>query len=38
VYLVHWPILVLPAATLAVGEELPIAVRVALAALSVVVG
>jgi peptidoglycan/LPS O-acetylase OafA/YrhL len=37
-YLVHWPILVLPAASLAVGEVLPIQVRVALAALSVVVG
>jgi peptidoglycan/LPS O-acetylase OafA/YrhL len=38
VYLVHWPILVLPAASLAVGEELPITIRLALAALSVVVG
>ena len=38
VYLVHWPILVLPAASLAVGEELPIAVRIALAGLSIVVG
>jgi peptidoglycan/LPS O-acetylase OafA/YrhL len=38
VYLVHWPILVLPAASLAVGDQLPIQVRVALAALSVVVG
>jgi peptidoglycan/LPS O-acetylase OafA/YrhL len=37
-YLVHWPILVLPAASLAVGDQLPIQVRVALAALSVVVG
>lgn len=36
-YLVHWPILVLPAATLAVGEELPLAVRAGLAAVSVVV-
>jgi peptidoglycan/LPS O-acetylase OafA/YrhL len=38
VYLVHWPILVLPAASLAVGESLPLPVRVALAALSIVVG
>ena len=38
VYLVHWPIFVLPAASLAVGEDLPLEVRVALAALSVVVG
>ena len=37
-YLVHWPILVLPAASLAVGDVLPIEVRVGLAALSVVVG
>jgi peptidoglycan/LPS O-acetylase OafA/YrhL len=36
-YLVHWPILVLPAATLAVGEELPLPVRAGLAAASVVV-
>ncbi len=36
-YLVHWPILVLPAATLAVGEELSLPVRLGLAAASVVV-
>jgi len=36
-YLVHWPILVLPAATLAVGEELPLVNRLGLAVLSVVV-
>jgi hypothetical protein len=37
-YLVHWPLLVLPAASLAVGEVLPIQIRLALVALSVVVG
>jgi len=37
-YLVHWPIFVLPAANLAVGEELPLEVRVALGALAVAVG
>ena len=37
-YLVHWPILVLPAAGLAIGEELPIEERLALAAVSIVVG
>jgi len=37
-YLVHWPILVLPSAGLAVGEQLPLEIRVALAALSVVAG
>ena len=37
-YLVHWPIFVLPAATLAIGEELPLEVRAALAALAVAVG
>jgi len=34
-YLVHWPILVLPAASLAVGDELPLPVRLGLAAISV---
>ena len=37
-YLVHWPILVLPAATLEIGAQLPLAVRLGLAALSVVAG
>lgn len=37
-YLVHWPIFVLPAAALAVGEQLPLEVRVALGVLSVAVG
>ncbi len=37
-YLVHWPILVLPAATLEIGQQLPIGVRLGLAALSVVAG
>ena len=37
-YLVHWPILVLPAATLSLDEELPLAVRLVLAGLSLVVG
>jgi peptidoglycan/LPS O-acetylase OafA/YrhL len=37
-YLVHWPILVLPAAGLAVGETLPFEVRIGLAAVSVAVG
>lgn len=37
-YLVHWPILVLPAATLALGEQLPLPVRLGLSATSVVVG
>jgi len=36
-YLVHWPILVLPAATLPLGEELPLATRLALGGLSIVV-
>lgn len=36
-YLVHWPILVLPAASLAIGEELPLEVRFALALVSVAV-
>jgi peptidoglycan/LPS O-acetylase OafA/YrhL len=34
-YLVHWPILVLPAAGLALGEELPLWERLALAAISI---
>ncbi len=34
-YLVHWPILVLPAASLAFGEELPIEMRLVLAVASV---
>ena len=37
-YLVHWPILVLPAAGLALDEELPPEVRVGLALLSVAIG
>jgi peptidoglycan/LPS O-acetylase OafA/YrhL len=36
-YLVHWPILVLPAAGLALGEELPLEARVGLVGLSIVV-
>jgi peptidoglycan/LPS O-acetylase OafA/YrhL len=35
-YLVHWPILVLPAAALGIGEELPLPERLALAAISIV--
>jgi peptidoglycan/LPS O-acetylase OafA/YrhL len=35
-YLIHWPLLVLPQAGLAVGEELPLVVRLSLAALAVV--
>ncbi|HYM84990.1 MAG TPA: acyltransferase family protein, partial [Candidatus Dormibacteraeota bacterium] len=34
-YLVHWPLLVLPAAGLAIGETLPLDERVALAAASI---
>ena len=37
-YLVHWPILVLPAAGLPVGEELPLGVRVGLALAAVGIG
>ncbi len=37
-YLVHWPILVLPAVTLEIGQQLPLEVRLGLAALSVVAG
>ena len=37
-YLVHWPILILPAANLALGQELWLPVRVGLAGLSIVVG
>ncbi len=37
-YLVHWPILVLPAAALPVGESLPLATRVGLALLAVGAG
>ncbi len=37
-YLVHWPILILPAAGLAIGEELPVEVRLGLAGLALVVG
>ena len=37
-YLVHWPILVLPAATLEIGQQLPLEVRLGLVALSVVAG
>jgi peptidoglycan/LPS O-acetylase OafA/YrhL len=36
-YLAHWPILVLPAANLAIGEQLPLEIRGALALVSVVV-
>jgi peptidoglycan/LPS O-acetylase OafA/YrhL len=36
-YLVHWPILVLPAAGLAVGAQLPLAERLGLAGISIVV-
>ena len=35
-YLVHWPILVLPATNMAIGEELPIALRIALVFVSIV--
>jgi peptidoglycan/LPS O-acetylase OafA/YrhL len=34
-YLVHWPILVLPAAGLAIGDELPLGVRVGLALVAI---
>ena len=37
-YLVHWPILVLPAAGLAIGDELPLGARIGLALVSVPVG
>ncbi len=37
-YLVHWPILVLPAAALAIGQELPLYERLLLVAISVVAG
>jgi peptidoglycan/LPS O-acetylase OafA/YrhL len=37
-YLVHWPILVLPAAALPFGTELPLTTRLLLAGASVVVG
>ncbi|HET7676519.1 MAG TPA: acyltransferase family protein [Candidatus Limnocylindrales bacterium] len=37
-YLVHWPLLVLPAATLPLGAELPLATRVGLAAGAVLLG
>ena len=37
-YLVHWPILVLPLAGLSVGEELPLETRVGLALVTVPVG
>ncbi len=37
-YLVHWPILVLPAADLSVGELLPLGMRVGLAVAAVAVG
>ena len=36
-YLVHWPLLVLPAAGLAIGEELPLVERLALAGLAIAV-
>jgi peptidoglycan/LPS O-acetylase OafA/YrhL len=35
-YLIHWPLLVLPLAGLAVGEELPLVVRLGLVVLAVV--
>ena len=35
-YLVHWPILILPAASLALGQQLPLGERLGLVALSVV--
>jgi peptidoglycan/LPS O-acetylase OafA/YrhL len=35
-YLVHWPLLVLPATNLGLGEELPFAVRMALVAVAIV--
>ena len=34
-YLVHWPILVLPAAGLAIGDELPVGARLGLAIVSI---
>jgi hypothetical protein len=37
-YLVHWPILVLPAAALAIGEELRLPERLLLAGVSIVAG
>jgi peptidoglycan/LPS O-acetylase OafA/YrhL len=37
-YLVHWPILVLPAASLAVDQTLPLSTRIGLALLAVAVG
>ncbi|HEX8959580.1 MAG TPA: acyltransferase family protein, partial [Solirubrobacterales bacterium] len=37
-YLVHWPVLVLPAAGLAIGAELPATERAALVGLSIVLG
>ena len=37
-YLVHWPILVLPAATLTIGAELPLATRLALGLVSIGAG
>jgi len=37
-YLVHWPILVLPAASLAIGDQLPIWERLALCAIAIVAG
>jgi peptidoglycan/LPS O-acetylase OafA/YrhL len=36
-YLVHWPILVLPAANLVIGEELPLEMRAGLAIFSIAV-
>jgi peptidoglycan/LPS O-acetylase OafA/YrhL len=35
-YLVHWPMLVLPATHLAIGEELPLALRIVLVLVSIV--
>jgi len=37
-YLVHWPLFVLPAAGLAIGESLPVSERVVLALLAVLLG
>jgi len=34
-YLIHWPILILPAASLAIGEELPLTERIALCAAAI---
>lgn len=37
-YLVHWPILVIPAASLVIGQELPLVERLGLCALAIALG